>query len=153
MGKRTEYHRRYRAANRERMSESDRRWKAANPERAKKTSREWARRNRHKSLAYQKSEKGREVKWAAKMKLRHGLTRQQHANLITSQGGVCAICREPFVSRTHTHVDHDHKRTRTQGNIRGVLCSHCNRGLGGARDRIEVLRAMIAYLEVRQCGA
>lgn len=41
------------------------------------------------------------------------------------------------------HWDHDHNT----GKFRGWLCMNCNSGIGYAKDSIERLRMMIAYLE------
>lgn len=51
----------------------------------------------------------------------------------------CVICGsyEPLV------VDHDHKT----GKIRGMLCNHCNRGLGHFRDDPELLVFAAEYLK------
>lgn len=41
------------------------------------------------------------------------------------------------------HVDHDHNT----GQLRDLLCHHCNLLLGNAKDSVERLRQGIAYLE------
>src|SRR5882672_3011781 len=147
-------HAKWRANNRESIKQKSREWRAANLAEARKYQREWARQPaaRAKHSAYNHSKRGRDVKWAAKIKNKHGLSRDQHQNIIDSQGGVCVGCYEVFVSRKLTHVDHDHSRTRAEGNIRGILCAHCNRALGAVRDRVSVLNNLIEYLKERQCG-
>lgn len=73
------------------------------------------------------------------LRRRYGITGAEVAAMIDAQGGLCAICQE----REPKHVDHDHV-TRS---VRGVLCSCCNQGLGNFRDRPDVMRAAIDYLE------
>lgn len=69
----------------------------------------------------------------------YGLTPQALQQLVDQQDGLCAICRE----RPAAHVDHDH----LTGAVRGVLCFPCNVGLGQFRDRADILRKAITYLE------
>jgi hypothetical protein len=51
----------------------------------------------------------------------------------------CKICN----AETPLVVDHDHK----SGTIRGMLCQHCNRGLGHFRDNPALLLEAARYLE------
>jgi hypothetical protein len=71
---------------------------------------------------------------------RYGITFIEYGDRYLKQRGVCAICQErpskPLV------VDHCHD----SGQVRGLLCSHCNAALGFMRDRPEVLARAIAYL-------
>lgn len=82
------------------------------------------------------------------MKLReYGLTQFAYDVLLESQEGRCAICRISLASLPTKlqHIDHDH----ITGVVRGVLCAHCNRGLGGFKDKIASLAnaIAIAYLK------
>ena len=58
---------------------------------------------------------------------------------MSQQSGVCAIGQEAPAA----HVDHEH----LTGKVRGVLCFNCNGGLGQFRDRPDVLKRAVAYLE------
>lgn len=79
----------------------------------------------------------------ANRRRKYGLTSQELQNLLLQQKGFCAICATPVVwGDILTHVDHDH----ATGNVRGILCGHCNRGLGGFRDKPELLEKAIHYL-------
>ncbi len=62
------------------------------------------------------------------------------AALLGEHDGSCWICGR---SDRPLAIDHCHI-TLT---IRGMLCTGCNRALGGFRDDPEILRAAIAYLE------
>jgi hypothetical protein len=63
---------------------------------------------------------------------RYGLTLEEHAELLTSQGGVCAICHLPETAGSKygrvkdLAVDHDH----ATGKRRELLCSRCNVSVG-----------------------
>ena len=50
----------------------------------------------------------------------------------------CTICG----SKDQLVVDHDHKNHK----VRGMLCNHCNRGLGHFRDDPELLEFARIYL-------
>lgn len=63
--------------------------------------------------------------------------------MVEAQDNKCAICQDEFSAENRACVDHDHK----SGAIRGMLCHHCNTGLGLFRDQPERLAAAIQYLE------
>jgi hypothetical protein len=73
-----------------------------------------------------------------------GITKKQWEKMFDSQGHVCAICRgdNPGTPRGW-HLDHCHKTKK----IRFILCTHCNRGLGGFRDDPDLMRRAADALE------
>ena len=68
-----------------------------------------------------------------------GLVQEEFRRLFDRQGGGCAICG---ATMTDPQIDHDHET----GAVRGLLCRHCNLGLGHFRDDGEVLEKAISYL-------
>lgn len=79
------------------------------------------------------------------LKAAYGLTLEAYAAMSAAQNGLCAICRNP-PGKQRFHVDHDH----ATGKVRALLCYSCNVMLGYARDRIDTLKAAIAYLELHR---
>ena len=76
-----------------------------------------------------------------------GLTPDEYDVMFEKQGGVCAICLEPEkVKRNgkvkNLAVDHDHET----GAIRGLLCHHCNVGIGHLKDSPVLLLKASEYL-------
>jgi hypothetical protein len=141
---RAEYNRVYREKNRERLNAQkmehyyanrdsirakEREKTRLNPGRHTPYKRKWARKNPDKCRASQK-------------KYRYGLTLDQVGAMLAGQGGACGICRTPIDERT-LKVDHCHKTDV----VRGLLCFHCNIGIGNLRDDPERLRKAAAYLE------
>lgn len=74
----------------------------------------------------------------------YGMGVEEFGELLASQNGLCAICRtdEPG-GKGSWHVDHDHDA----GGVRGLLCHHCNVGLGNFKDNPQKLRMAADYLE------
>lgn len=70
---------------------------------------------------------------------RYGITAAEYDAMVIAQDGLCKLCRE----RPPQHVDHDH----VTGEVRGLLCSCCNQGLGNFRDSVATLRVAADYLE------
>jgi len=75
---------------------------------------------------------------------RYGITQAEYEALYLFQGGRCAICWRATGKSKRLSVDHDHKT----GEVRGLLCSPCNRGvLGHLRDDVLALERAIRYLQ------
>ncbi len=67
--------------------------------------------------------------------------------MLVAQGGVCAICKTEGFKMLDGHhsglnLDHCHET----GNVRGLLCHNCNRGLGLFKDNTTSLENAINYL-------
>lgn len=61
--------------------------------------------------------------------------------MLLAQDGRCLICRGEFGQTLP--VDHCHRT----GKVRGLLCHHCNRGIGLFGDDPERLRRAADYVE------
>ena len=67
-----------------------------------------------------------------------------YAKLLVEQNNSCAICGiEATELKRELSVDHNHETNK----IRGLLCHHCNIGLGNFRDSTTLLSVAIEYLE------
>ena len=68
---------------------------------------------------------------------------KEYDNMLLEQNGVCAICENENPPNSGSlAVDHNH----TTGEVRGLLCIMCNRGLGNFYDNIQNLSCAIQYL-------
>jgi hypothetical protein len=67
----------------------------------------------------------------------------EYKQLYEEQKGCCAVCgvHESNFKRK-LHVDHDHQT----GQVRGLLCTQCNPGIGYFQHSIERLEMAIQYL-------
>jgi hypothetical protein len=73
-----------------------------------------------------------------------GFTKRQWEDMFDEQGRACAICGTvESGSKKGWCLDHCHK-TKT---VRFILCTHCNRGLGGFKDNPDLLRRAADTLE------
>lgn len=82
------------------------------------------------------------------LKRYYGLTAEQFGAMMAAQHGVCAICSKPETTVVGAgvkplSVDHCHMTNA----IRGLLCHHCNHGLGHFMDDPAALRAAADYIE------
>ncbi len=78
----------------------------------------------------------------------YGLTLQEYGEMLVAQNGVCAICQQKERAVVHgkvkpLSVDHCH----ATGQNRGLLCSHCNHGIGHFMENRDVLLSAIKYLD------
>jgi len=90
------------------------------------------------SKYYQKCKKS-----IRKYKLRtvFGLTPQDYDDMLAEQDGRCGICQQK-VGDKRLCIDHSH----TTGQIRGLLCHHCNVALGLFKDSTESLVRAIEWV-------
>ena len=81
-----------------------------------------------------------------RMKYLYGITLAEYDLLLEQQNGHCMICEttEPGGGKGRFAIDHNH----STGEIRGLLCCTCNRGLGFFRDDPHYLRQAAKYLEL-----
>lgn len=73
----------------------------------------------------------------------YGLNEKNFADLLKKQNGVCAICKTDEWGKISPSIDHCHKT----GLVRGLLCSHCNTGLGLFEDNESYLLNAAEYLK------
>ncbi len=76
---------------------------------------------------------------------KYGLTLDIVDDMLRCQNGQCLICLDELTEERLT-VDHDHET----GYIRGLLCRHCNQGLGQFKDNAQVVRKAAMYLDTPQ---
>ncbi len=77
------------------------------------------------------------------LKIKYSLSEDSFRDMQDAQRGCCKICGS---SLEKPQVDHNHKT----GAVRGLLCSHCNIGLGQFKDDEESLKRAIIYLKEYQ---
>ena len=102
----------------------------------------WYYKNRDHVLEKQKKdrEKNKQRTREYGLKYKYGITQADYDIMYKNQEGKCAICGS---KKKNLHVDHDHK---TNG-VRGLLCHHCNHGLGNFMDNIKSMKNAIFYLD------
>lgn len=113
---------------------------------------EWRGKNRERLRAYDNTRyRAKQDRWAAHILRKYNLTPDDYKRMLEHQYGQCAICKteEPGGNSKRFHIDHDHKT----GNVRGLLCSRCNKMIGIAGDDLSVLRGAIEYLVAPQAKA
>lgn len=123
--------------------------------RTRASAKAWYHKNREKMLEYQRNQRknyppGKYSEYSRKSK--HGMTQVQWEEMLNLQGGKCPICTTPIGQKLGVEykesrkglavVDHNH----VTGEIRGILCSNCNTGIGLLGDSAENAARAASYL-------
>jgi hypothetical protein len=144
----TEQKAEYRRKNLDHVNAKTREWKANNPEKMAAHRQKYRKKHkvalRAKAALYFQTHPECQTRHRAK---KYGLTLEQHEALVAKQSNLCAICGGPERKKRRgvplsLAIDH----CRETGRVRGLLCGHCNTGIGSLQHDPELLRAAIAYL-------
>jgi hypothetical protein len=73
---------------------------------------------------------------------KYGINQARYDQMFSAQSGCCAICKKS--QDRNFDVDHNH----TTGEVRGLLCTNCNRMIGHANDDPKRLIAAAIYLGI-----
>lgn len=80
----------------------------------------------------------------------YGISDTDYAAIYEAQGGKCYICQRATGKTKHLAVDHNH----ATGEVRGLLCGPCNRGvIGHLRDDTDALHRAVTYLREQPAQA
>ena len=86
----------------------------------------------------------KEMDFASDLKKHYGITVEDYNRMLEEQNHCCGCCgKHESEFKRRLHVDHDH----TTNQVRGLLCTKCNPGIGYFDDSIEILEMAIAYLK------
>ena len=110
-------------------------------------SKAWRLRNKEKVKLAQKKARVKNADYYKNynLQIKYGITLEDFYKILAVQNYSCAICgtHSPGGRNNTFHVDHDHDT----GEVRGLLCHHCNTALGKFKDDPEILKSAILYLE------
>ena len=134
--------------NKDRRNETRRNWSKEKRDKKKETAKIYYDENREKILKQCKDfrdSRGGHIK-ARVLKRKFGISEEDLQNKLLEQRGCCEICGDSLIypdSIRSYAVDHNHET----GEVRGLLCSSCNRSLGMLKESKEILQNMILYIE------
>ena len=112
-------------------------WRKENPDKYKA---QWRRRKEKHAAYYQENKEKINSQYLERL---YGIDMENYNNILSEQNNSCAICNKECVSGRKLAVDHNHDT----GEVRGLLCCKCNRGLGNFHDNLDLLRSAVLYLE------
>lgn len=131
--------------NRAQHQRNNQSWRARNVAKVKANSeRAYAKIKANPSALQERMRKQRE----RFLRNRYGLSNGDFQALMFAQDGRCKICDIVLVLaggrevQAVACVDHDH----STGEVRGILCRKCNRGLGWWNDDVALMRRAVSYL-------
>jgi len=124
-----EYCRKKYAMNPQPKKDSAKRYREANLDKAREANKKWRMKNK---------EKARDKF----LFVRYGLSTEKYESMFKSQNGGCRSCGKQSLDGKRLFVDHDHNT----GTVRGLLCHHCNAGIGHFFDDPFLLQCAIKYL-------
>ena len=136
----------------EKNKEAIKEYREKNKEQIAARKKEYNEKNKEQIAAYAKeyNEKNKEQiaikKEETRLKSKYGITLKDKTILLQKQNNKCKICSVSFLYEKHStkpFVDHCH----TTNKVRGLLCLHCNTGLGYFKDHIPTLTKTINYLQ------
>lgn len=81
----------------------------------------------------------RDYNWQYK----YGISPEQYLQMYQEQGGKCKICGKELPDGEYLHIDHN----KDTGEVRGLLCGKCNRGLGIFDELPENFIKAVEYLK------
>ncbi len=84
----------------------------------------------------------RKATWVSSIVKDYDLTEAEYHAILDKQGMCCAVCKKKPTPSRRLCVDHNH----LTGEVRGLLCDRCNRGIGLLGDSAEAVYAAYRYL-------
>ena len=122
-------------------------WYKKNKEKRRQYNKEYRDKNRESLNRYDRDryEDRKDELRSNKFKRKYGITLEQRDKMIKEQNGTCLICKDILTleGKGGCVVDHCHET----GEVRGILCSPCNSGIGHLKDDVSLLYAAIEYLK------
>lgn len=100
----------------------------------------------YNALAVKWRDKNPDKQHATDIKRVYGLSIERYNEMLTKQECRCKICgksHDSSIKRGRLYVDHCHETEE----VRGLLCSGCNSGIGYFSDNVELLEKAINYLK------
>ena len=83
----------------------------------------------------------------AQIRYKFKMGEQELSDMMDDQQGLCLICRDSLTDPSRNkldqyNIDHNHDT----GEVRGLLCSKCNTGIGYLKDSSDVCMRAATYL-------